>query len=222
MAFLLYVITLIFIAITASGDEILVDRIVEKVQANYEKANDFHASFTQEATVRALNKVEHGDGEVWFKKAGKMRWDYRKPNREYIISDGEKIWFYKPEEGQVIVSTLKEAVDTPEAASFLSGLGNLKEQFEAKFSEDSQIDEDGNYLIELTLKDEKEDESNKIKVAVDKKSYLINEVYLYDPFGNVTRLKFQDVKINGGIPDSLFNFEIPEGVDVIKAPSLTK
>ncbi len=222
MGFLLYLLTLMFIATTANGDEILVNRIVEKVQANYEKANDFHASFTQEAMVRALNKVEHGDGKVWFKKPGKMRWDYRKPNREYIISDGEKIWFYKPEEGQVIVSTLKEAVDTPGAASFLSGLGNLKEQFEAKFPEDSQIDEDGNYLIELTPKDEKEDESNKIKVVVDKRSYLISGAYLYDPFGNVTRLKFQDVKINGGVPDSLFNFEIPEGVDVIKAPSLTK
>src|SRR6185295_16676036 len=42
-------------------------------------------------------------GKVFLKKPGLLRSDYDKPNLKSFIYDGERVWFYKPEERQVIV-----------------------------------------------------------------------------------------------------------------------
>lgn len=196
------------------------DSVLTQIQNNYEKINDFHSEFTQEATVRSLNQVQKAEGEVWFKKPGKMRWNYYSPDKDVIVSDGSTIWFYNQEEKQVIESRLTEVVDTPTTTTFLSGLGNIKKQFDARFSETSFPDENGNYLIDLTPKEDGGgEEYNKVTIAVDK-SMLVKTIYLYDPFGNLTKVKLEDIEINKGVSDSLFKFETPKGAEVIKAPSV--
>src|SRR3990167_11563142 len=40
-----------------------IDVVVDKIQKKYEGIEDFHADFTQEATVKALNTVQKSDGE---------------------------------------------------------------------------------------------------------------------------------------------------------------
>ncbi len=209
----------ILISVTVSAVEVRqLDEIVAGIQANYEKVEDFHAKFTQEATVRALNKVQKADGEVWFKKPGKMRWNYYRPAKDEIVSDGITLWFYNYEEKQAIRSPLDKVMDTPTTTTFLSGLGNIKEQFNAKFSSEKQFDDNGNYLIDLMPKG-KGEEYNMVTIAVDKKGMIVKDIFLYDPFGNLTKVSLKGIEINKGVPDSLFKFKVPKGTEVIKAPS---
>jgi outer membrane lipoprotein carrier protein len=207
------------VPITVSAVEVRqLDEIVTGIQANYEKVEDFHAKFTQEATVRALNKVQKADGEVWFKKPGKMRWNYYRPAKDEIVSDGIALWFYNYEEKQAIWSSLDKVMDTPTTTTFLSGLGNIKEQFDAKFSSEKQFDDNGNYLIDLMPK-AKGEEYNMVTIAVDKKSMIVKDIFLYDPFRNLTKVSLKGIEINKGVPDSLFKFKAPKGTEVIEAPS---
>ncbi len=209
----------ILISFTASvAQDKQVDEIVTGVQANYEKINDFHAKFTQEATVKALDKVQKSDGEVWFKKPGKMRWNYYRPAKDEIVSDGITLWFYNYQEKQAIKSPVDRIMDTPTTTTFLSGLGKIKEQFIAKFSTENQFDENGNYLIDLIPKEGDED-YNKVTIAVDKKNMFVRDIYLHDPFGNLTKVSLTDIKINKGVPDSLFKFKIPGGIEIIESHS---
>jgi outer membrane lipoprotein carrier protein len=39
---------------------------------------------------------------------------------------------------------------------------------------------------------------------------------VYDPNGNSTIIEFSDLRINDGIPDTTFDFTIPEGVQVVR------
>ncbi len=197
------------------------DEIINEIQSRYEKMGDFHSKFTQEATVKALNKVQKAEGEVWFKKPGKMRWNYYKPAKDQIVSDGSTIWLYNDEEKQVVKSSLDKVVDTHTTTTFLSGLGNLKEQFNAQFSEPKPFDENGNYLIDLTPK-KSDEQYDKVAIAVDRKTMLVKDVYLYDPFGNLTKVKLENIEINKGVSDSLFKFKAPKGTEVIEAPNSLK
>jgi outer membrane lipoprotein carrier protein len=220
---ILILVLLFTIQNTASAEEKNLDSVLDRVQSNYERINDFHAKFTQEATIRSLNQVERADGEVWLKKPGKMRWNYYRPNKEEIVSDGSKIWFYNQEEKQVVESSLIEVMDTPTTTTLLSGLGNIKEQFNARFSASAFPDQDGSYLVDLLPKDNSaEEEYNKVTIAVNKKSMLVDTIYLYDPFGNLTKVNLHDIKINKGVSDSLFNFKVPRGVELIKTPSVNQ
>jgi len=193
------------------------DNVLNRIQEKYEKINDFSSKFTQEATVKALNKVQRAQGEVWFKKPGKMRWNYLRPTKDEIVSDGITIWFYNEEEKQVIESPLSEVIDTPTTTTLISGLGNLKNLFDARFSKSHSTGDNNAYLIDLSPRDNSE-EFNSVTVAVDKDSLLVNTIYLYDPFGNLTTVKLNNIKINNGIPDSLFIFKAPKGAETTKVP----
>lgn len=199
------------------------DAVLEKIQNKYEKIKDFHADFTQEANVKALDKVQKAEGEVWFKKPGMMRWNYYKPAKDEIVSDGNTLWYYNEEEKQVIQSPLNQVSETETTTTLLSGLGNIKELFKASFSESKEFQSNGNYLIDLRPKEDEED-YNKVTVSVDKDSMIVNIIYLYDPFGNLTKVILEDIELDGGVSDSLFSFNVPEGVEVIKPPTsaLTK
>ena len=44
----------------------------------------------------------------------------------------------------------------------------------------------------------------------------LTELWMMDSTGQQTSIKFSDVNVNGDLDDTLFNFEIPEGTDVIR------
>lgn len=195
------------------------DVVVDKIQKKYEQVTDFHAGFSQEAEVKALNKVQKAEGEVWFKKPGKMRWNYHSPAKDEIVSDGNTLWYYSQEEKQVIETPLSKVSDTQTTSTLLSGLGNIKELFDVSFADAKGLGGPGSYLLDLKPKTEEEG-YNKVTIAVDKNTMLVNTMYLYDPFGNLTTVSLTNISVDKGVPDSLFVFNVPAGVEVIKPPSM--
>ncbi len=194
------------------------DSVVDKIQSKYEHIEDFHADFIQEANVKALNRVQKAEGEVWFKKPGMMRWNYYEPSKDEIVSDGQTMWFYNEEEKQVIQSPLSQVSDSGTTTTLLSGLGKIKELFKASFSNSKEFETNGNYFIDLQPKEDEED-FNKVTVSVDKASMIVNAMYLYDPYGNLTKVTLNNIQIDKGVSDTLFNFKVPDGVEVIKPPT---
>ncbi|GJM15742.1 MAG: outer-membrane lipoprotein carrier protein [Thermodesulfobacteriota bacterium] len=191
--------------------------VIDGIQKKYEQINNFQALFTQESEVKALNKTQLAQGEVWFKKPGKMRWNYNSPNKDQIVSDGKTLWFYDEEEEQVIETPLAQVSETQSTTTLLSGLGNIKELFNASFAESEDISPNGSYLVDLVPKGD--EEYNKVTISVNKTDMMVNTLYLYDPFGNLTTVKLADIKVDGGVSDSLFNFKTPDGAEVVKPPS---
>ncbi len=103
-------------AFCAAGQEIL-----NEIQSRYEKANDFEANFIQEYLGKGM-KQSRGEGKVYFKKKGMMRWDYTTPNQK-MISDGRALWYYQPEEKQVLVSDVSKFLREKTPLAFLAGRG---------------------------------------------------------------------------------------------------
>ena len=220
----IFTLSIIFFALTqivSPQENDNLEAIIDQIQQKYEKINDFNSKFTQEATVRALNQVQKANGEVWFKKPGKMRWNYYRPTKDQIVSDGITLWFYNEEENQVIESFLNEVMETPTTTVLLSWLGNINKLFNASFSANNQFKGNEIYLIDLLPK-EQDEEYNKSTVAFDKKSLLVKTIYLYDPFGNLTIIRLRDILTNKGVPDSKFKFNVPKGAEIVRLPPSKK
>ena len=112
------------------------DEIVTRVQTQYDTHADFKAHFVQESMVKSLGKKQVSEGTVSFKKPGKMRWTYQKPFKQEIISDGKTLWNYRPEDQQVMVSQMSQAVQGKVPSTFLAGLGNLKLDFQVRWGKE--------------------------------------------------------------------------------------
>lgn len=213
--------TLIFgIAVTASAKQQEdINEVVDRIQKKYEKIDKFYADFDQEAEVRALDTVEKASGKVWFKKPGKMRWDYKRPTNDQIVSDGKTIWYYNEQEKQVMKSSLEKLNEESNSTTLISGLGKVKELFNASYASENSIQNSPeSYLIELTPKESdsgNEEPYNRIIISVDKDDTLVREIYLFDPFGNKTKITLNNFRINKDISDSVFKFSPPNGAEVV-------
>ncbi|MET0385302.1 MAG: outer membrane lipoprotein carrier protein LolA, partial [Polyangiales bacterium] len=106
------------------------------VQSFYDQTRDISADFTQTYVNKLYDKTVRSQGHVAFKKPGKMRWDYAKPNGKVIVANSGKLTVFEPGEepsdrGQVFEQTFGQT-DLTQAMSFLLGTGKLVDDFDAK------------------------------------------------------------------------------------------
>ena len=80
---------------------------------------------------------------------------------------------------------------------FLAGIGKLKDDFRISFAGDKKVDKAGNYLLDL-VPVKPEEGVKKLQVAVNRQSFQIVKVILFDPYGNVTTLSFSGHRTQQG------------------------
>lgn len=193
------------------------ERLTAKTQEIYEKTTDLKARFVQEVTIRSMKKTEREEGTVHFKNPRMMLWDYQKPKAKKLVINARKAWLYVPEDRMVYVQNAEEVYRSRMAVRFLSGLGKLSEDFHIRFTGDKTLDEQGNYLLTLTAK-EAEGGVERLFLTIDGKNFHISQFSFTDAYGNATRLRLSDIRINTGVPDSLFDFKPPAGVEIVTMP----
>jgi outer membrane lipoprotein carrier protein len=197
------------------GQTLSLEQVVAKVQEQYEIHSDFKAQFVQEALIKSLGKKQQAEGMVYFKKPGKMHWIYRKPTKQEIVSNGETLWTYRPEEKQVVVARMTQAFQSKAPSTFLAGIGNLKKDFQARFVKEPSPGAD--YSLELTPL-ESQGSLEKLYLLVDRKNFYILQARIQDAMGNVTQISFSKIQFDNNLSDSLFTFTPPKGVEIFHMP----
>jgi outer membrane lipoprotein carrier protein len=185
--------------------------IVDALQRSYDATVDFVADFRQETDVKTLGRSLKASGKVSFKRPGKMLWTYETPKGQFVLADGKHLYFYQPEQNQVIKSPLKNAFRGDIPLSFLLGLGNLKKDFNTtlKSSDESQN------VLRLEPKGEAGGQ-NEILIGTSKATSDILWVSVRDAASNLTTLRFSAMRKGVGIKDSLFQVQIPNGADIVE------
>ena len=187
------------------------DQIVERLQKNYDATVDFVADFRQETQVKTLNRTLKAWGKLSFKRPGKMLWRYEEPKGQFVLADGKHLYFYQPEQNQVIKTPLKNAFRSDIPLSFLLGIGNLKRDFNASL----KGTEDNQYVLRLEPKGEAGGFSE-VLVGVSQSTSDIVWVSVRDAVSNVTSIRFSGMRKGVGVQESLFRLEVPEGADIVE------
>jgi outer membrane lipoprotein carrier protein len=212
MLLLLVVLLLLCAPLVAHAQSL--DEVVNGVEATYGKITDLRAEFSQVARNKSLGQDIKADGIVLLKKGGKMRWDYKSPAPQQIVSDGTSLWVYTPELNQVNKGNAPKALAGP-AGSFLSGLGKIREEFTVRFlNPASPRDGAGRPVLDLTPK-QPTPLLTRLVISVDPKDYVVRQAVLYDQFQNTVTMTFNKVTVNQGISDTLFAFTPPKDAVVV-------
>ena len=205
----------------AGGARLDVKAVVAEVQKRYDGAADFRARFTQTMTSSAMGRKTNSAGEVMFKKPGRMRWDYEKPEKSSYITDGGGVlWLHEPDDKQAFKQKL-ESSQLPAALSFLTGKGKLATEFDIVFAGKSPYGSPGDYLLSLSPK-APQAQIKSILFVVDPRTFDVRESVITDGQGNVNDLVFADIRVNTRVPDALFKFTPPAGTRVIDTAKLGK
>jgi len=206
----------------AAGGRLDVAAVVAKVQRTYDNAADFKARFTQTLTSTALKRTTNSSGQVTFKKPGRMRWDYEKPDKSSYITDGGVLWLYEPDDKQAFKQDLKGS-QLPAALAFLMGKGKLANEFDVSFGPDRASTGGAvkNYVLSLSPKTPQA-QVKSIVFVVDPRDWFVHQSEITDAQGNTNVIVFADVVMNSRGPETLFHFTPPAGTRVIDTGKLGK
>ncbi len=204
----------------ATPPRLALDAVVERVQRRYDGAADFRARFTQTLVSPAMGRQSSSSGAVAFKKPGRMRWDYERPERSTYVSDGGVLWLYEPEDKQAFKQELKSS-QLPAALAFLTGKGKLATEFDVSFADRTPYGLPGDYRLSLTPKIA-EPQVKSILFVVDPHTFDVRESVITDGQGNTNDLTFADIKMNTHLPESEFRWAPPAGVRVIDTAKFGK
>ena len=193
--------------------------LVSEIQKRYEATSDLESNFVQEYIGKVMKRPQRGEGKVYLKKKGMMRWDYTSPNQK-LISNGHTLWYYQPDENQVFVSDVGKVLKEKTPLAFLAGEGDLRRDFTVLQFNETGSQKEESYVVELAPR-EPQAGLTKLVLTVDKKSFYVLQVDVFDELGNVTRTRFVDIKTNVVLPVSMFQFTVPPGTEVLKVQDQT-
>ena len=206
--------------------------VVSSLEQGYVLLDDVQADFSQRTAIASIKKEQRGHGTLYIKKPSRstamFRFNYAKPLQQ-IVSNGKSVWFYLPENRQVMVSDAANLFDAQNGITlnYLTGMDRLSKDFTASFAGNGR-DKKGNFVIDLIPKKQNRVIAKlQITVAAQaveqfmqdgkaKDPFPIISSVVYDPLGNRTAMDFSRIKVNRGISSSLFNFKVPHGIEVIK------
>ncbi|MDX1763106.1 MAG: outer membrane lipoprotein carrier protein LolA [bacterium] len=192
--------------------------IVDQVEAYYKSLKDFEARFTQVARILSYPEDQNSEGKVYIRRNQMMRWDYEKPSQEQYYIQGETVIYYSPEVKQARRISLAGKGGIRSPLVFFEGLKKAEADYVIAMNTDPIFDRSTRHILQLTPRKAQEVQLHRILIFVNKSQYHVERIDQYDLHGNVTELYFKDVKINQDLPDSLFAFKAPEGVQIIDQP----
>jgi len=190
-----------------------IERLVDRVQRRLREIDDLEARFVQRRLTRFGSVMVEREGKLYIRPPGNMRWEYERPP-DLFVTAGEEAYFYKAADRQVQVfqTEASEASEIP--IMYLAGRGDLLTDFDIEETDWGPKLAPGN--IQLHMRPRREDASFSFLVLeVEPMSATIARLVQVDRISNPIDYQFHDIEYDLGFPDSLFEFEIPQGADVV-------
>lgn len=188
-----------------------VDEILTRVENNY-TASTFSATFIQASTIKAMEITDSASGKLYVAYPGKMRWEYQEPESQLIVTDGDQLWMYRPEDNQVMLGKASTFFSEGKGAGFLSDIRLLRKGFDISL-EDIRF---GDYYNLKLVPLEKSWDIAFVYLLVSKSTFHIAQVFTHNAYDDITRIEIVDPKFNQSFSEDFFRFQIPVGVDVLR------
>lgn len=180
---------------------------VDRLKAFVAGARTAEADFVQTVSDRQGRVTQQVSGKMAFSRPGRFRWDYTAPYEQVIVGDGSRLWLYDVDLDQVSVKPLGDVVaGTP--AALLAGDNALDRYFVLK---DAGVAGGLEWLEAVPRAADTTFE----RIRMGFRGDVLEQMELFDHFGQRTTLKLSKFTRNQTIPASRFTFTPPKNADVI-------
>jgi len=191
-----------------------IDMILTQVAKAQKEAQTIQAEFTMEKKMSLLASPALAEGILYITKPDKIYWEVKEPIANTMIVNGPTLWMYYPSLRQV------DKVDISGKQKMLTRYVGMNEEG-AIIKENYNIqilnspDEKGLFHLELIPKlGRMAKRVSKLRVWVDSKTWFLTRIDLWEPSGDYSSVRLKNVKVNGRVPDSVYDFRPPPGTTV--------
>jgi outer membrane lipoprotein carrier protein len=188
------------------------DRALALVRKTYANLKSLKADFVQTEERPGVGVSVREEGVLSFSPPDRMRWDYGGKRPHAVLINSSKVWIHTPSRKQIIVRELTPREMRRGAATFLSGLDGIEEDFTVQ----SRTSGPGESIPLDLFPLEDNLPYDKISILVASTSGLVERIAIHHKLGNITTITFQGIETGVQLADEIFEWKVPEGTEVIE------
>jgi outer membrane lipoprotein carrier protein len=203
---------------------------VELFESRYRAARTLQATFLERYTENGrVVRVEAGI--AYFRRPGKMRWEYEAPEKNLFLVDGKSAWFYVPADHTATRVPAKASTDWRTPLALLAGEMKVSRVCAAvRAAADQKTETSADVMLRCELRAaEKQSQDSSVTgtkppagesgeavfLELVKRTGELVSVTVRDPGGVGIEFHFTNWHANPAVADSLFQFHVPPGVAIV-------
>lgn len=205
-------------------------RLVGLFETRYRAAHTLQATFLERYTENE-KVVRTEAGTAYFRRPGKMRWEYESPERDLFLVDGKTAWFYVPGDHTVMRVPAKQSTDWRTPLALLAGEMKVSRVCaKVDLAGREKAESEQNVVLRCELRGAKADRSSADSGAeaapaggkgdtvffeIGRDTGELARLLVRQSGGVQVEFRFANWRMNPTVPDSAFRFELPAGVAIV-------
>jgi outer membrane lipoprotein carrier protein len=198
---------------TPAGANLPLDQFITKVQSSYHGVRAIRAEFTQTYDAGGGTRVE--SGTVVFARGGRMRWDYRQPEKKVFLSNKKVVMLYLPEAGQLNRSSVKQSEDYRVPFRLLLSRFDLKKVFSRFEDVNNQFQHPPEDRVIMAYPKNADKLGYKHVVMEFDPQMDIRRLMIVYTNNTVMKFRFSHIDRNPRVTSALFELTPPPGTQII-------
>lgn len=208
---------------------------IQRFESRYRSSATLQATFLE--TYRENGRMARAEaGLVYFRRPGRMRWEYQSPEKNLFLVDGKWAWFYVPADHTVTRVPARRSSDWRTPLALLADNPKLsKVCSQVAPSVTVSPDDSGDVVLFCVLRgstptapashasanSSKDIESraaaqgDAVFLELQPQTGVLSRVLVTQPGGVSIEFKFIRWQFNPPLPESLFHFDPPPGVAIV-------
>ena len=166
---------------------------------------NMHAKFRQSLVNPRQEIKEISMGELWISKPSFFKWQVASPQKQMLLSNGQKLWNYDEDLEQVTISEVPKNISQAPYLLLLTGDSKVLQKL---FS----ITQNGEQSYRLTP--EVDDQSLIKYIDITFVGDTPKSILIQTEVGQSTLIEFYDISTSK-IPKKTYDFTPPKGVDIL-------
>lgn len=192
---------------------------LDEVLAEMKKAGDrlttLAADFRQTDYDFILKDEETSRGRLYLKVPGQLRWETEPPRAKALVVKNGLARLYNPTANQV--NEFEQGKGGKSGADLLVGFGRSNEEIKENY--DVSLVEETPETVSLRLVPKPDSAASifaRIELTLEKKTWTPVKSVFYESNRDHTEVTFDDVVVNGPLPDGIFELKLPPNVEIIR------
>src|SRR5262245_20335586 len=197
------------------------DQVYAKIDDASKAFKSTEANVQREYTTVIVNETEVKTGKFYYTRRGtepRVKLELVKPDVQYALIDRGKVQVYSPGIKQVQEASIAGNRDTVEmymALGFGQSSADLTANFDVTLGPDEVVGGQKTSVLNLKPKNPS-NPFQMIQLWLDQKTWHSDQIKIIEKSKDYLVIKFTNVKMNAGIPESRFKLDLPKDVKVIK------
>jgi outer membrane lipoprotein carrier protein len=203
----------------SSPDNRLAAVLTARMEARYRSAHTLQATFLERYSENG-RLLRSESGTAYFRRPGKMRWEYEVPEKELFLVDGKTAWFYVPTDHTVTRTPAKQSTDFRTPMALLAGEMKVSRVCRRVEVAAEKPETPGDAVLRCMLRgadsapETGPQETIFFEVVPD--SGELTRILISQADSVELEFRFANWQFDPPLPPSMFRFEVPPGVAIVK------